>query len=42
MIHRYAMLGILEAPAADSTAPKPTAGKLCGECGNHTMIRKEG
>jgi ribonucleoside-diphosphate reductase alpha chain len=54
IIHRYAMLGILdetglplqqmgilEAPAG-STAAKPTAGKLCGECGNHTMIRKDG
>ena len=41
MIHRYAMLGILEAPVG-STAAKPTAGKLCGECGNHTMIRKDG
>ncbi len=55
IIHRYAMLGILdengyplqqmgilEAPGAGSTAPKPTAGKLCGECGNYTMIRKDG
>ncbi len=54
IIHRYAMLGILdengfplqqmgilEAPAS-KTAPKPTAGKLCGECGNYTMIRKDG
>ena len=54
IIHRYAMLGILdenglplqqmgmlESPAS-STAPKPTAGKLCSECGNHTMIRKDG
>ena len=54
IIHRYAMLGILdengfplqqmgilEAPV-NSTAAKPTAGKLCGECGNHTMIRKDG
>ena len=54
IIHRYAMLGILdetglplqqmgilEAPAG-STAAKPTAGKWCGECGNHTMIRKDG
>lgn len=54
IIHRYAMLGILdengfplqqmgilEAPQ-DSTAAKPTAGKLCGECGNYTMIRKDG
>ena len=54
IIHLYAMLGILdengfplqqmgilEAPAS-KTAPKPTAGKLCGECGNYTMIRKDG
>ena len=56
IIHRYAMLGILdesgfplqqmgilEAPE-DSTSNKvlPTQGKLCGECGNHTMIRKDG
>ncbi|MQY50975.1 adenosylcobalamin-dependent ribonucleoside-diphosphate reductase [Rhodocyclus gracilis] len=54
IIHRYAMLGILdenglpitqmgilETPA-DSVAAKPTAGKLCNECGNHTVIRKDG
>ena len=54
IIHRYAMLGILdesglplqqmgilEVPAG-STAAKLTAGKLCSECGNHTMIRKDG
>ncbi|MDR1936697.1 MAG: adenosylcobalamin-dependent ribonucleoside-diphosphate reductase [Candidatus Accumulibacter sp.] len=54
IIHRYVMLGvldesgfprqqmgILEAPAS-KTAPKPTAGRLCGECGNFTMIRKDG
>ena len=54
IIHRYAMLGlldetglprqqmgILETPDG-STAAKPTAGKLCNECGNHTMIRKDG
>ncbi|WP_291990068.1 adenosylcobalamin-dependent ribonucleoside-diphosphate reductase [Candidatus Accumulibacter sp. ACC007] len=54
IIHRYAMLGILdenglplqqmgilEAPAG-GTAAKLTAGKLCGECGNRTMIRKDG
>jgi ribonucleoside-diphosphate reductase alpha chain len=54
IIHRYAMLGILdenglplqqmgilEAPAG-GTAAKPTPGKLCGECGNRTMIRKDG
>ncbi len=56
IIHRYAMLGILdeagfplqqmgilEAPE-DSSSNKvhPTQGKLCSECGNHTMIRKDG
>ncbi|GHU05956.1 hypothetical protein FACS1894158_10650 [Betaproteobacteria bacterium] len=54
IIHRYTMLGlldehgfplrqmgILEAPASKTT-PKPTAGKLCNECGNHTVIRKDG
>jgi ribonucleoside-diphosphate reductase alpha chain len=56
IIHRYAMLGILdesgfplqqmgilEAPE-NNTSNKvlPTQGKLCGECGNHTMIRKDG
>ncbi|MEY2632607.1 MAG: hypothetical protein RIR00_1261 [Pseudomonadota bacterium] len=56
IIHRYAMLGILdengfpkqqmgilEAPE-DTTSNKglPTQGKLCGECGNYTMIRKDG
>ena len=34
-------MGILQTPSA-STTPKPTAGKLCSECGNHTMIRKDG
>ena len=54
IIHRYAMLGILDENGmplqqmgilqspVGSTAAKPTAGKLCGECGNHTMIRKDG
>ncbi len=54
IIHRYSMLGILdengfplqqmgilETPKSKTT-PKPTAGKLCGECGNLTMIRKDG
>ncbi len=56
IIHRYAMLGILdedgfplqqmgilEAPE-DTISNKvlPTQGKLCSECGNHTMIRKDG
>lgn len=36
-------MGILEAPE-DSSSNKvlPTVGKLCSECGNHTMIRKDG
>ncbi|MGE5385261.1 MAG: adenosylcobalamin-dependent ribonucleoside-diphosphate reductase [Betaproteobacteria bacterium] len=55
IIHRYAMLGILdesgyplqqmgilEAPEDASNSVRPTVGKLCGECGNHTMIRKDG
>jgi ribonucleoside-diphosphate reductase alpha chain len=54
IIHRYAMLGILDENGlplqqmgilqtpAGGTAAKPTAGKLCGECGNLTMIRKDG
>ncbi|MGE5492883.1 MAG: adenosylcobalamin-dependent ribonucleoside-diphosphate reductase [Actinomycetota bacterium] len=56
IIHRYAMLGILDedgfplqqmgilqAPE-DTVSNKvlPTVGKLCSECGNHTMIRKDG
>ena len=52
MIHRYAMLGVLdehgfpkqgtsrmEIPAADANQ---MAGKLCGECGNNSVIRKDG
>ncbi len=35
-------MGILEAPQEASNTVLPTAGKLCGECGNHTMIRKDG
>ncbi|NJD25268.1 MAG: adenosylcobalamin-dependent ribonucleoside-diphosphate reductase [Betaproteobacteria bacterium] len=55
IIHRYAMLGILDesgfplqqmgilnAPEDASNSVHPTQGKLCGECGNHTMIRKDG
>jgi ribonucleoside-diphosphate reductase alpha chain len=55
IIHRYAMLGILDeegfplqqmgilkAPEDASNSVLPTQGKLCGECGNHTMIRKDG
>ncbi|MDR0233395.1 MAG: adenosylcobalamin-dependent ribonucleoside-diphosphate reductase [Zoogloeaceae bacterium] len=36
-------MGILEAPE-DTVSNKvlPTQGKLCSECGNHTMIRKDG
>ncbi len=55
IIHRYAMLGILDeagypvqqmgilqAPEDASNTVLPTVGKLCGECGNHTVIRKDG
>ena len=56
IIHRYAMLGILdeqgfpiqqmgilEAPEDPlSNKVLPTQGKLCGECGNYTMIKKDG
>ena len=55
IIHRYAMLGILDengfplqqmgilkAPEDASNSVHPTQGKLCSECGNHTMIRKDG
>ncbi len=54
IIHRYAMLGILDEngmplqqmgilePPAGSKSAKPTPGKLCSECGNYTMIRKDG
>ncbi|WP_114649784.1 adenosylcobalamin-dependent ribonucleoside-diphosphate reductase [Pseudothauera hydrothermalis] len=54
MIHRYAMLGvldekgyptremgILESPRNDSE-PRLMQGALCTECGNHTVIRKDG
>jgi len=54
IIHRYAMLGvldehgyptremgILEAPR-EKGAPKVQQGALCGECGNYTVIRKDG
>jgi len=54
MIHRYAMLGvldekgyptremgILETPR-DESEPKLMQGALCNECGNHTVIRKDG
>jgi ribonucleoside-diphosphate reductase alpha chain len=54
IIHRYAMLGVLdergyptremgvlEAPR-DERAPKVMQGALCTECGNYTVIRKDG
>ena len=57
IIHRYAMLGILdengypvqqmgvlEIPKGQikPTAIKPLAGKVCKECGNATLIKKDG
>ncbi|HEX7687896.1 MAG TPA: ribonucleoside-diphosphate reductase, adenosylcobalamin-dependent, partial [Burkholderiaceae bacterium] len=59
MIHRYAMLGVLDEdgfplramgllapPAAASSAAvpalRPQAGRPCPECGNATMIHKDG
>jgi ribonucleoside-diphosphate reductase alpha chain len=54
LVHRYAMLGvldeagyptremgILERPSGDG-APRIQAGGLCNECGNYTVIRKDG
>jgi ribonucleoside-diphosphate reductase alpha chain len=54
ILHRYAMLGILgeqglprtqmgilEAPSADAQ-PRVMAGAPCPECGNSTLIRKDG
>jgi ribonucleoside-diphosphate reductase alpha chain len=54
VIHRYAMLGILdergyptremgilEAPRA-AEEPAPMKGARCRECGNYTVIRKDG
>ena len=54
IIHRYAMLGVLdeqgfptrpmgllEAPRAEEGAPL-MQGALCGECGNHAVIKKDG
>ena len=54
IIHRYAMLGVLdengyptremgllEAPRS-ANANKPMQGSLCSECGNHTVIKKDG
>ncbi len=54
IIHRYAMLGVLDETgqplqrmgvldAPSSTAsPRPMAGKPCPECGNATVIHKDG
>lgn len=54
-IHRYAMLGILNADGTPVTAmgvvmaeeaqrpaAEPLAGKTCRECGNRTVIKKDG
>jgi ribonucleoside-diphosphate reductase alpha chain len=35
-------MGILQAPNADPAAPGPIAGVRCPECGNATMIHKDG
>ncbi len=35
-------MGILQAPEEASNSVRPTVGKLCAECGNHTVIRKDG
>ena len=35
-------MGILQAPEEASNSVRPTVGKLCSECGNHTVIRKDG
>ncbi|MDR3212630.1 MAG: adenosylcobalamin-dependent ribonucleoside-diphosphate reductase [Azoarcus sp.] len=54
IIHRYAMLGVLDErgyPVAemgilesprDNNEPRVMHGALCKECGNHTVIRKDG
>jgi len=54
ILHRYAMLGILDANGAPltqmgileaperSTEPKVMKGSRCPECGNSTLIRKDG
>jgi ribonucleoside-diphosphate reductase alpha chain len=54
ILHRYAMLGILDPNGAPltqmgileaperSTEPKIMKGSRCPECGNHTLIRKDG
>ncbi len=35
-------MGILQVPAGDTTSPEPLAGARCPECGNATLIRKDG
>jgi ribonucleoside-diphosphate reductase alpha chain len=35
-------MGILQAPATLSDQPPPMPGALCPECGNATMIQKDG
>ena len=55
LIHRYAMLGILdeeglplremgvlESPTSSKSAPREIAGSRCPECGNATLIHKDG
>jgi len=54
IIHRYAMLGILDEQGypvqsmgildqpRGANEPKVMAGGLCSECGNHAVIRKDG
>jgi ribonucleoside-diphosphate reductase alpha chain len=54
IMHRYAMLGLLDengyptramgilATPRDKGAVKVTQGSLCAECGNMTVIRKDG
>ncbi|HOL37620.1 MAG TPA: hypothetical protein PLT38_07335, partial [Rubrivivax sp.] len=54
IIHRYAMLGVLDeegrplapmgvlAAPAERGAVQPLAGKRCPECGNATLIHKDG
>jgi ribonucleoside-diphosphate reductase alpha chain len=35
-------MGILESPDENSTAARPMQGKMCSECGNTTVIKKDG
>jgi ribonucleoside-diphosphate reductase alpha chain len=35
-------MGILEVPEQKSGGVKVMQGSLCGECGNYTVIRKDG